>query len=385
MSGPLANCKCYSPCQFPTAGSSADFLVTFSSLKVTVATDLGRNVLLMRNQLNRRNFLHHSLVLTGVATAVPTFLAGAAPAAAKRNLRKAIMWETVGLKGSVLDKCKAIKAAGFEGVEPSSHMKQDEVLQALEAAGLEAASVCCSTHWSKPVSHPDAAVREAGVEGLKQALRDAKRYGATSVLFVPGVVSKEVSYADAYTRSQEALLKALPLAAELNVKIALENVWNNFLLSPVEAKRYLDELSPQSRTIRNPSGVFPGPGVAQNVPPPSADLSPADYQLKMPLFGWHFDCGNILNYGWPEQWIRILGKRILKIHVKEFSRKKADKEGKGAGFNVKLLEGDNDWPAIMKALDEVGYTGWMIAEQDGAGTPEGMKDIAQRMDQILAS
>jgi L-ribulose-5-phosphate 3-epimerase len=276
-------------------------------------------------------------------------LAGAAEEAAarKRKLRKAIMWETVGIKGTVLEKCQAIKEAGFAGVEPSSHMKQEEVRKALEATGLEAASVCCSTHWSKPVSDPNPAVRQAGVEGLKQALRDAKVYGATSVLFVPGVVSKQVSYADAYTRSREAIRQAVPLAEELGVRIALENVWNNFLLSPLEAARYVDE-------------------------------------FNSPMVGWHFDCGNIVNYGWPEQWVRILGRRISRVHVKEFSRKKADKEGKWAGFNVALLEGDDDWPAIMKALDEVGYSGWIIAEQDGAGSVEGMKDIAARMDRILA-
>jgi L-ribulose-5-phosphate 3-epimerase len=301
----------------------------------------------MNRSLNRRSFVHTSAVALGAAVFAPD-LATAAEPARKRALRKAIMWETVGLKGSVLEKCQAIKEAGFEGVEPSSHANQDEVVKALEAAGLQAASVCCSTHWGKPVSDPNPAVREAGVEGLKQALRDAKRYGATSVLFVPGVVNKQVSYADAWTRSQEAIRKALPLAEELSVKIALENVWNNFLLSPLEAARYVDE-------------------------------------FKSPMVGWHFDCGNIVNYGWPEQWIRILGQRIVKIHLKEFSRKKAEKEGRGRGFDVQLLEGDMDWPSIMKAFDEVGYTGWAIAEQDGAGDLAGMKSIAERMGRILAS
>jgi L-ribulose-5-phosphate 3-epimerase len=302
----------------------------------------------MKIETNRRTFLHTSLLTAGAVALAPSVLSAADEPPKKRALRKAIMWETVGVKGSVLEKCQAIKDAGFEGVEPSSHMNQDEVVKALESTGLKAASVCCSTHWSKPVSDPDPAVREAGIEGLRQALRDAKRYGATSVLFVPAVVNKQVSYADAYTRSQAAIRKALPLAEELGVKIAFENVWNNFLLSPLEAARYVDE-------------------------------------FRSPMAAWHFDCGNILNYGWPEQWVRILGQRIAKIHVKEFSRTKAEKEGRGAGFNAQLLEGDDDWPAIMKALDETGYTGWMIAEQDGAGSPAGLKNIAGRMDRILAS
>ena len=141
------------------------------------------------------------------------------------------------------------------------------------------------------MSDPDPAVREEGLNGLKQALRDARRYGASSVLFVAAVVKKEVSYADAYKRSQEEIRKALPLAEELGVKIAVENVWNHFLLSPLEAARYVDE-------------------------------------FNSPWIGWHFDVGNVITFGWPEQWIRILGKRIQKLHIKEFSREKANREGR---------------------------------------------------------
>ena len=191
-------------------------------------------------------------------------------------------------------------------------------------------------------------MRAEGLEALQQTLRDAKRYGASSVLLVPAVVNKEVTYAEAYTRSQAEIRKAIPLAEELGVKIAIENVWNQFLLSPLEAARYVDE-------------------------------------FNSPAVGWHFDVGNFLNYGWPEQWIRILGKRIQKLHIKEFSRKKRDNEGLWKGFDVKFLEGDNDWPAVMKALDDIGYTGWAITEQAGGDSPEGLKDLADRLEKILAS
>ena len=145
----------------------------------------------MNPSLTRRSFLQASTILAASALA-PSLLAADEPAQ-PRALKKAIMWETVGVKGTVLEKCQAIKAAGFAGVEPSSHMNQDEVVKALEATGLQAASVCCSTHWGKPVTSPDPAVRAAGVAGLQQALRDAKRYGASSVLFVPGIVDKKIS------------------------------------------------------------------------------------------------------------------------------------------------------------------------------------------------
>ena len=303
--------------------------------------------------MNRRHFLQ----TTGSFVALSSLRSGAFAAETKaseektptkRNLKKAIMWATVGVKGSVLEKMQMIKSAGFEGVEMMSAMDQEEVLRARDATGLVIPSVCGTVHWQKPLSDPDPKVREQGLEGLRQCLRDAKRYGATSVLLVPAVVNQKVSYQDAYKRSQEEIRKAIPLAEELQVKIAIENVWNQFLLSPLEAARYVDD-------------------------------------FNSPWVGWHFDIGNVINTGWPEQWIRILGKRIQKLHIKEFSRSKRDKEGLWKGFNVAFLEGDNNWPAVMKALDEIGYQGWGIAEQPGGDSPEGLKDLSDRMTKIYAS
>jgi hexulose-6-phosphate isomerase len=265
----------------------------------------------------------------------------------RRPLKKGIMWGTVGVKGSVLEKMKAVKEAGFDGAEMNSHMDQEEVLRARDETGLAIPSVCGVRHWDKPLTHPDPNVRAEGLEALKQTLRDAKRYGASSILLVPGVVNKDISYTDAYTRSQAEIRKAVPLAEELGVKIAIENVWNQFLLSPLEAARYVDE-------------------------------------FNSPAVGWHFDVGNILNYGWPEQWLRILGKRVQKLHIKEFSRKRRDNEGLWKGFDVKLLEGDDNWPAVMKAVDDIGYKGWAITEQGGGDSLEGLKDLSQRLDKILA-
>jgi len=293
--------------------------------------------------LNRRHF-----IASGIASASGAAFAPALLAQKKRDIRKAIMYETIRIEGPVLAKFKAVKDAGFVGIEPMSHMLQSEVLDAFGATGLKAASVCCATHWKQPLSDPDPAVRKAGLDGLMQALRDAKAYGASSVLLVPAVVNKKVAYDQAYSRSQTEIRKAIPLASELGVKIAIENVWNQFLLSPLEAARYVDE-------------------------------------FESPAVGWHFDIGNIINYGFPEQWIRILGKRIAKLHIKEYSRAKRDKEGPSAGFRTPLLTGDDDWPAVMAALDAVGYTGWGIAEQVGANSPEGLRAISTAMDQIFAS
>ncbi len=303
----------------------------------------------------RRSFLQLSASAAAAATAAvssarisSTLAADADATPKKRSIKKAIMYGTIGVKGSVLDKMKAARDAGFEGVEAMGGMDPDEVLKALETTGLKAASVCCHTHWAKPLSDPNPEVRKVGLEGLRQSLRDAHRYGAKSVLLVPAVVNDTVSYDDAWRRSQAEIAKATDLAEELDVFISIENVWNNFLLSPMEAARYVDDLN------------------SDNV-------------------GWHFDIGNIIHYGWPEQWIKVLGKRIQRLHIKEYSRKKADKEGKWAGFNVEFLKGDNNWPAVMKALDAIGYSGWGIAEQGGAGSPEGLAKLASEMDQIFAS
>jgi hexulose-6-phosphate isomerase len=273
----------------------------------------------------------------------------AAASRAKRNLKKAIMWGTVGVKGSVLEKMQLVREAGFEGVEPNGGMDQDDVVKAMDATGLKAASVCCHTHWAKPLSDPNPATRDVGLEGLKLSLRDAKRYGAGSVLLVPGVVGGGVTYEQCWERSIAGIRKVIPLAEELGVIIAIENVWNNFITKEDEAVRYLEE-------------------------------------INHPMVKWHFDIGNIIWYGDPIDWIKKLGKRISRLHIKEYSRDLAMKKNRGAGFGAKFLEGANNWPGIMKALDEIGYDGvWAIAEQGGGDSAEGLKDLSTRMDKMFAS
>jgi hexulose-6-phosphate isomerase len=295
----------------------------------------------MTHKPDRRDFLRIGGGALAVAGLGPMRLAKA-DIPRKRPIKKAIMYATIGFPGSVGEKLRAIKAAGFEGVEPMSHMIQDEVVRALDETGLKAASVCCSTHWGKPLSHPDEGVRREALEGLNQALKDAKRYGATSVLLVPGVVNKNVNYDDCFKRSVAQIKKAVPVAEDLGVKIAIENVWNDFITKPDQAIAFLDE-------------------------------------INSPHVGWHFDIGNVLRYGLPEEWIPVLGKRILKLHIKEYGRFKK--------FNVRFFEGDNHWPAIMNALDQVGYQGWGISEQPGQQSKDAaaMKDLAERMDRIFAS
>lgn len=259
------------------------------------------------------------------------------------------MWGTVGAKGSLLDKMKMIKAAGFDGVEMTSHLDQAEVLRAREETGLEITSVCGERHWKLPLTHPDPKVREEGLAALRQTLRDAKAYGAGSILLVPGVVNSEVNFEVCWQRSLEQIRLAIPLAAELGVKISIENVWNNFITTEDQAVRYLDE-------------------------------------INSPWVQWHFDTGNIIRYGDPIAWIKALGKRITRVHIKEYSRDRALRSGDHwAGFRVPLLEGANNWPGIMRALADVGYRDYLITEQGGGDTPEGLRELRQRLDKIIAS
>jgi L-ribulose-5-phosphate 3-epimerase len=254
-------------------------------------------------------------------------------------------------KMSVRERFQLLRDAGFHGVEMTSALDQAEVLAARDALGLEIPSVVVATHWAKPLSDPNPAVRAAGLVGLEQGLRDAKAYGARSVLLVPAVVTKDVGYREAFDRSIAEIRKALPLAESLGVVIAIENVWNRFLLSPLEAAAYVDS-------------------------------------FQSPFVRWHFDVGNIVTQAWPEQWIRVLGARIVQVHIKEFSRKLRDEKGPFAGFAVELLQGDSDWPQTMAALDEVGYSGWVIAEQWRApNTDEGasLRRLSELMDRVIAS
>lgn len=243
-------------------------------------------------------------------------------------LKKGYMLGTFPSRGeyTLLEQFTMLRDAGFQGVEPDSGLDREEVLDAKRQADLEIPSVVVSTHWSYPLSSPDEQVRRTGLNGLMTALEDAHAYGAGCVLLVPGVVNESVSYDEAYHRSQREIRKAIPLAEELNVTIAVENVWNQFLLSPMEAARYVDEFESEK-------------------------------------VGWYMDVGNVMNFGLPQQWIRILGKRIAMIHIKEYSMQKRNEDGPWAGFRVNYLEGDSPWAEIMQALRDVGYEGgYGIAE-----------------------
>ena len=304
--------------------------------------------------MQRRNFIKNTLLATGALSVVSpdswaSIVSGMnrSKITADSGLKKSIMWGSVGMEGTVLEKCKAIKAAGFEGIEPNSHMDRKEVLDAMQATGLVASSVCNSKHWNLLLSHPDKEVRQQGMEAMIVAMEDAKAYGTDAVLLVPGRVDENVTYDECWERSTECIRELALAAQKLQVKICIENVWNNFLLSPIEARTYVD-------------------------------------QFNSPYVRFYFDCGNILVFGWPEQWIKILGDRIGRIHIKEYSKQIGDKQGRSAGFGVSLTEGDVRWKEVIQQIRS-DYKGvWLTTEQGTSKTPEELLDLNNRLDKIMA-
>jgi len=299
--------------------------------------------------MNRRTFLQTTSAALAASTLAPLALSADTPAK-KRPLKKAVNLGMAKTGGSVVERFQAIKDAGFDGVElnlPDDSLSVDIIQQAKAASGLEVAGIICTPHWKFPLSDPDPANRERTVRGLQLALQQGGEIGCTRVLLVPGVVNKQVDYAQCWQRAIEGIKRCTDEAEKAKCYIAIENVWNMFITNPVEAARFVDE-------------------------------------INNPWVGWHFDIGNCVNYGWPEHWVRILGKRIRNLHIKEYSRKKRDAEGPYKGFQVELGEGDDDWPAIMKALDEIAYSGYGILEVPG-GDAARLKFLAERTDQLFAS
>jgi len=293
--------------------------------------------------MNRREFLGSAAALA---------LAPAARAGRKPQLKKAVKYGMIQAGSSPREKFDLIKRLGFQGVEmdsPDANIDKQEVVAARDATGIVIHGVVDSTHWTVRHSDQRPDVRAQALKDLQGAIRDAKLYGADTVLLVPGAVRdpKNENFDLAWERSTEQVKKAIPLAKDSNVRIAIEVVWNNFLTTPEQLIKYVD-------------------------------------QFESPSVGAYFDCSNMIKYGVPPaEWIRRLGKRMLKFDFKAYSKAKAAETKKEYdGFRVGIGEGDEDWPEILKALDEVGYNGWATAEVGGGGEAH-LRDVAARMNRVL--
>ncbi|MBP5193356.1 MAG: sugar phosphate isomerase/epimerase [Clostridia bacterium] len=241
-------------------------------------------------------------------------------------------------QGSIQENLSLAKNAGFEGVELSVGNSPELTLTSTEGEikavkkiaddlGLSLYSLCCDSCWDLRLTDDDEKVRQQAKDMVKRQLDTAKLLGADTILVIPGVVNacfshpeKKVAYDTVYERSCLAISELKTYAEKVGVKIGLENVWNKFLLSPMEMRDFIDKIG-------------------------------SDY------VGSYLDIGNTLHIGYPEDWVRILGKRIKKIHFKDYRT-----EAGGLHGFVDLLAGDVNYPEVIRALHEVGYDGWVTAE-----------------------
>lgn len=230
------------------------------------------------------------------------------------------------------------KEDGFSGVElcigegsklnlSVTEKQCQEWHKAAHDLGLETLSVASGIYWNYSLASSQASDRAKAKETLKQMIRIASWLKAKTLLTIPGAVdiffqpAREVqSYDEVLNLSLEGLHSILPTAKEHQVRMGIENVWNRFLLSPTEMAEFVDA-------------------------------------FDSPYIGSYLDVANVLPFGYPEQWLRILKNRIVGVHFKDFRRA----VGTSEGF-VDLLEGDVNWPEVMNAIKEIGYSGPVVAE-----------------------
>ena len=289
-------------------------------------------------KIERRSFLK----MTAAAAVAPSVLTAATPSLGAEKEKKLLKAVIIGmLPGELSDaeKFRLAKKCGFDGIEAKPMKDLKAAAEQAKIAREEGAPIHSLLYgWWPPFTNRAPEAVGKSIEEMENALRCARVMGAGAVLLVPTRVTEDFSYQDAYKWSQEYISKLIPTAKETRVTVAVENVWNKFLLSPLEFARYIDEL--KSRWVKA-----------------------------------YFDVGNVIIYGHAQHWIRTLGKRIAKLHLKDFKRK---------GYQwTNLLDGDVNWPQVRKALDEVGYSGWMTAEL-GGGDEAYLTDVAKRIDRIIA-
>lgn len=282
--------------------------------------------------MDRRQFIHAGGVIIGGA-AMPSFLKAAWAQAPAGRIRKAVGWGMIDRSLSIEDRFRLAKDVGFDGVEVTRHSREEDppppatLARASEKIGVPIHGVVNGTY-------PD----------LDAAIDDAGVYGATTVLHVART-DPETSYMENYRRSQQLIREAIPRADSKKVKILVENVWATFLIEPLTMARYVDE-------------------------------------LNSPWVKAYFDIGNVMRWGYPQHWIEVLGKRIDKIHIKEYSLKTAMKEGMGKGFDFPIGQGDIDWARVRAELKKIGFQDWATAEVPG-GERRKLADISAQMDRVL--
>lgn len=294
---------------------------------------------------SRRLFLQSA---TAAILASPTLTAFGAEDdsdSLKDRLYKTLKIGMVRVDGSLTDKFNAAKQAGFAAIEMNAPgMNVEETKKAIAESGLPVDGTVNSSHWQVRHSDPDPDVRARALESLKTAIRDTHAVGGHTVLLVVGH-GKDGTEKEVWERSTENIAKAIPVAATYGIVIAFENVWNHFLYdhegdanqTADKWKKYVDE-------------------------------------FRSPWIGMQFDIGNHWKYGSMGDWIRTLGKRIVKLDVKGFSREK--------NTFTKIGEGDLDFADVRKALIEINFYGYCAAEVGGGG-PDRLREISDNMDRAF--
>ena len=285
-----------------------------------------------------------------VITAASSALAAASQSAAQRlPIKKAVLTSMLPKEMTWKDRFQLAKDVGFEAVEGQTEEDaavEADMRKASETTGLPIHSVMNMLHWQFPLSSSDPAAVEKSMKGMETSIRNAVAWGGTTVLLVPGVVNPLTRYEDAYKRSQTQIRKLIPLAEKNKIIIAVENVWNKFLLSPMEFAAYVDS-------------------------------------FQSPWVKAYFDVGNILLYGYPQDWIRTLGKeRIVKVHLKDFHNRRNQVVRANVPEFVNLRDGDLDWKEVHKAFADIGYRGYATVELRG-GDEKYLRDLSGRVDKIL--
>ncbi len=293
--------------------------------------------------MNRRNFVRTAALGTSATVLSQNTLFGSpiTSNASDGKLKKAVLISMLPKQMSYLDRFKLAVDAGFEGIEMQTitDLKEaGEIKEASEKAKLRIHSVMNMGHWEWPLSSDDPAVVEKSLDRMRTSLRNAKLWGADAVLLVPAVVNPKTTYTQAWQRSQPQIKKLIPLAKELGVVIAVEEVWNKFLLSAPDFAKYVDE-------------------------------------FKSPWVRAYFDVGNVVMYGFPQEWIRTLGKRIVKFHLKDFDTRTRQ--------FVALREGSIDWKEVRQAIGEIGFSGYLTVELSG-GDEAYLREVSRRVDRIFA-
>ena len=295
----------------------------------------------MSSETSRRDFLK-ATVAGAAAGALPLAAGNSGASPEKLPLEKGIVFSMLPRQLSYPDRFKMLRDAGFQVTQVSTTpdpREAEAIKKAADAAGIRIDSVMNIAHWKYPLSSADPAVVEKSMEGMRTSLHNAHLWESDAVLLVPAVVNAQTGYREAWVRSQRQIRKLIPLAEQLKVVIAIEEVWNKFLLSPLEMARYIDE-------------------------------------FKSPWIKSWFDVGNVVFYGYPQDWIRTLGKRIVKLHLKDF------KLSKDCFAWVNLGDGDIMWPAVRSALQAIGYSGSAICELKG-GDEAYLRDLSRRVDRLL--